>query len=263
MAKFLNAAGAQAALIDLIKNTEKELVIVSPYLKLSSLMKSYITGIDTNRISLNIIYRSGTELIDEDLAFFKGLSNMKLYQCDNLHTKCYINERAGLITTMNLHEHSQSHNWEMGILFSKEGDTGIYNDVTEELRLMGSQLKPIDLRSPKKTGQKSTATAPSLQKQAVSRLAKKPTEAPNKGLIDKLIDKVIGEEAYCIRCGKMIDKFDLQKPYCDTCYASWARYKNPKYKEKFCHACGCDDPKHPTSFEKPCCKHCFTKLYKK
>ena len=61
----------------------------------------------------------------------------------------------------------------------------------------------------------------------------------------------------------MIEKYDLKKPYCEKCYASWARYKNQKYKEKYCHACGRTDPKHPTSFEKPVCKECFTKLYKK
>jgi HKD family nuclease len=264
MAKFLNAAGAQSALVDLIKNAEKKLIIVSPYVKLSSLMKGYITGIDKKGISLIIVYRSDTKLTEEDLAFFKGLSHLKLYHCDNLHTKCYINERAGLVTSMNLHEHSQSHNWEMGILFSKESDATIFADVSDELRLMGTQIKPIELHPAKKpaAAEKSAATTTVTQKPAAPRLAKKPTEAPNKGLIDIIIDTVIGKEAYCIRCGKMIDKFDMQKPYCEKCYASWARYRNPKYKEKHCHACGRIDPKHLTSFEKPVCKECFTKLFK-
>jgi hypothetical protein len=265
MAKFLNAAGAQSALVDLIKDAEKNLYVVSPYVKLSSLMKSYFTGIDTKGISLNIVYRTETKLTDEDLAFFKGLTHLKLYQCDNLHTKCYINERAGLVTSMNLHEHSQSHNWEMGILFSREKDAEIYADVSDELRLMGSQFKPVELRPTKKPAATEKFAAPTAapQKPAAPRLAKKPTEAPNKGLIDIIIDTVIGKEAYCIRCGKMIDKFDMQKPYCDKCYASWARYRNPKYKEKHCHACGRIDPKHLTSFEKPVCMECFARLYKK
>lgn len=262
MAKFLNAAGAQAALVDLIKDAEQELFIVSPYLKLSPLVKIYLSSIDNKGISLSIVYRSDTKLTDEDLAFFKGLAHLKLYQCDNLHTKCYINECEGLVTSMNLHEHSQSHNWEMGILFSKDGDAEIFAEVTKELQLMGSQLKHHELRPEPKPVEKAAATTPAPQKQAPPRLAKKPTEAPNKGLIDKILDTVIGKEAYCIRCGKSIEKFDLQKPYCDKCYASWARYRNPKYKEKHCHACGKEMKKYPSSFEKPVCGDCFTKLYK-
>lgn len=261
MAKFLNGPGVQAALIELIKNSDKELFIISPYLKISPVMRTYLSSVDKKAISLSIVYRSDTKLTDDDVAFFKGLEHLKLYQCENLHSKCYINDKGGLITSMNLHEHSQNHNWEMGIAFTKAGDAEIYANVIQELQIMGPQLKLQPSAKTVAAPKAKTASVPTQK--TPQHTVHKPTVAPNKSLLIKIIDTVTGEAAYCIRCGKPIATFDLQKPYCDKCYASWARYKNQKYKEKFCHACGSDDVKHPTSFEKPVCKHCFEKLYKK
>jgi hypothetical protein len=224
-------------------------------------MKNYLGSIDSRQIPISIIYRSDSTINDDDQAFFNDLKNLKLYHCENLHTKCFVNENMGIISTMNLYEHSQTHNWEMGIRFTKTDDQEIYNDVVNELQAMGPSLKRVSLaKSVAESGQKYQAS--SAPKPA-PRTVHKPTEAPNKGLITKILDTVTGEAGYCIRCGKGLPRFDLQKPYCDKCYASWAKYKNPKYKEKFCHACGSDETKSPISFEKPTCKSCFSEYYKK
>ena len=245
----------------LIKNSDKELFIISPYLKISPLMKIYLASVDKKDISISIVYRSDTKLTDDDLAFFKKLEHLQLYQCDNLHTKCYINDSEGLITSMNLHEHSQTHNWEMGIHFSRADDAELFADVTQELDLMAPHLK---LQSAAKTvaaQKEKPAGVPTHT--AHQHTIHKPTVAPNKSLLIKIIDTVTGEAAYCIRCGKPMATFDLQKPYCDKCYASLARYRNQKYKEKFCHACGGNDAKHPPRLRSRWCKRCFEKLYRK
>ena len=148
----------------------------------------------------------------------------------------------------------------MGVRFSKKEDAEIYSDVTKELKLMGPHLKKQTLTKSVAERREKYETAKTPK--SPPRIAHKPTEAPNKGLITKILDKVTGEAGFCIRCGTGLPKFDLQKPYCDKCYASWARYKNPKYKEKFCHACGRDDTKNTITFEKPTCKGCFTEYYK-
>jgi hypothetical protein len=261
MAKFLDGAGVQSALTDIIKKTDQELCILSPYLKIPIQTKNYLKSIDEHQRPITIIYRSDFKLSDDDTAFFNTLNNLALYHCENLHSKCYINEKEGLITSMNLHEHSQTHNWEMGIQFSKQNDSEIYSDVIRELGLLQSQVKPfVQVRAVAEQKQQ-YKTAP-IQK-PVKRIVFKPTEAPNKSTILKILDIVTGESAYCIRCGEGLKTFDLQKPYCDKCFSSWGRYKNQKYKEKYCHACGLNDANAPTSFEKPVCKHCFSKLYRK
>ena len=98
--------------------------IVSPYLKIPIQTKNYIKSIDKKNIPITIIYRSDFKIGDDDLSFFKELNRLNLLYCDNLHSKCYINEKEGLITSMNLHEHSQTHNWEMGVRFSKQARPG-------------------------------------------------------------------------------------------------------------------------------------------
>ncbi len=219
MAKFLDGQNVQASLNDLIKTTERELFLISPYLKISTSVKNILGSIDNGKIPINVIYRSDSTITDDDKAFFNNLSSLKLYQCDNLHTKCFMNESMGIISTMNLHEHSQTHNWEMGIRFSKQDDPEIFADVSKELRLMGPHLKiQTSLKMVGEPQQKyKTASSPKPSQRTVH----KPTEAPNKGLITKILDTVTGEAAYCIRCGKGTPVFDLQKPYCDKCYASW------------------------------------------
>jgi hypothetical protein len=261
MAKFLDGSGVQSALTDIIKNADQELYIISPYLKIPIQTKNYLKSIDNKNLPVTIIYRSDFKLSDEDLTFFNDLKNLELLHCDNLHSKCYINEKEGLITSMNLHEHSQTHNWEMGIRFSKQMDVGIYEDVIKELGHLETQTKPY-VQNKRVAESKHEYKAEPARK-PVKRMVFKPTEAPNKGLFTKILDTVTGESAWCIRCGKGMPRFDLQKPYCDKCYTSWARYKNAKYKEKYCHGCGRDDTKSPISFEKPTCKSCFTAYFKK
>ena len=57
----------------------------------------------------------------------------------------------------------------------------------------------------------------------------------------------------CIRCRADIP-LDLAAPHCPNCYASWSRYKNETYSEKYCHTCG---QQHHTSKAKPQCLVCF------
>jgi hypothetical protein len=258
MAGFKDGAGVQSALTDIIKNSEKELFLISPYLKIPVQTKSYIKSIDKKNIPITIIYRSDFKLNDDDLEFFKELTNLQLYACENLHSKCYINEKEGLITSMNLHEHSQTHNWEMGIRFFKQTDGDIYTEVKKELLHLQSQSEPYILKK----------EIPNLKQReyknhfdrSPQKGVYKPKEIPNKGLINIILDSVIGEEAHCIRCGKRMQKFNLEKPLCDKCYPIWAKYKDIRYKEKYCHFC-CEQ-KPNISFEKPICKDCYNHLFK-
>jgi phosphatidylserine/phosphatidylglycerophosphate/cardiolipin synthase-like enzyme len=254
MAVFKDGAGVQSAIIDVIKNAEKELFLISPYLKIPVQTKNYLKSIDNKNIPITIIYRSDFKLSEDDLKFFTELSNLQLYLCDNLHAKCYLNEKWGLITSMNLHEHSQTHNWEMGVVFSKQYDYQVYDDVRKELSHLMSQGK---LHSLKKKG---SEVKQQSQNKSPQKMAYKPKEAPNKGIINTILDSITGEAAFCIRCGDAMQKYNLEKPLCDRCYPRWAKYKDITYKEKFCHYCGEQRPN--ISYEKPICIDCFKHLYK-
>jgi hypothetical protein len=250
MSKFYNGSGVSSVLTDIITNAEEELCIVSPYLKIPIQTKNYLKTTDKKNIPITIVFRTDSSLNEDDLRFFNELKHLDLRHCDNLHSKCYINEKEGLITSMNLHEHSQITNWEMGIKFSKQSDLEIYTDVVKELNYLLSSSHPHTLK------QKIQETSPKSSQKIVY----KPKEAPRKGLFTKIVDSVIGEEAYCIRCGHTMEKFSLEKPLCDKCYPKWAQFKKKDYQERHCHACG--ELKSNISYEKPTCHDCFNRMYK-
>ena len=58
---------------------------------------------------------------------------------------------------------------------------------------------------------------------------------------------------YCIRCKTEI-ALDPMTPYCSKCYASWKKYANDEYEDKFCHVCG---KPNNSSLKKPACYDCY------
>jgi len=139
MAKFVNGSGVLSTLTDIITNAERKLLLISPYLNIPVQTKNYLKSTDKKGIPITIIYRTNEKLTNPDLYFLKNLKNLTLGHCENLHSKCYINENEGLITSMNLYEHSLTHNWEMGLRFSRQEDHLVYEDVSKEIQNLKSQ----------------------------------------------------------------------------------------------------------------------------
>ena len=158
---------------------------------------------------------------------------------------------------MNLHEHSQTHNWEMGIGFFKSVDFDIYTETLKEIEEINEASKPnpnIKIQSVK------PAARQQYQQKTPQKVIHKPKEAPKKGVFTKMLDSVLGEEAYCIRCGKQLQQYNIEKPLCDQCYPKWAQFKKLDYPETYCHACG--QKKKNISYQKPVCYECFNQFYK-
>ena len=131
MAKFLNTTGTSYHLEELIKGARDRLVLISPFLKLNERMKELLE--DKNRLKLDIrIVYGKSELQPEEINWLKGLSFIRTSFCKNLHAKCYLNEEAAIVTSLNLYEFSQVNNNEMGILISRSADAELYRDVYEE-----------------------------------------------------------------------------------------------------------------------------------
>ena len=119
------------------------LYIVTPYLKIPQQTKNYIKNVDKRDIKFTIISRSENitdkNINETDIQFLKELTHANIRVCENLHAKCFLNEKEGLITSMNLHEYSQTHNWEMGIVFTKADDPVIYDAALNEVMMIVEQ----------------------------------------------------------------------------------------------------------------------------
>ena len=227
MAKFLNTQGASDALIRIIKDAKKRIVIISPYLQINDLIKEEIRyKVDTSRdIEVWLIYRED-KLRPNDREWLDSMPSIKRGLSRKLHAKCYMNEKEAILTSMNLYEYSQSNNYEMGILVSSSflgNDNDAYKEIHEEslkLALMSGIIQGT------------------TEKEAAAVL-----QAPEKG--------------YCIRCKADLPVNPTQlDPYCRRCKAIWNRFKNEKYEENHCHTCGNE---HTTTKAKPLCPACYRK----
>ena len=62
------------------------------------------------------------------------MNNIRASFCKELHAKCYLNEKAAILTSMNLYEFSQVNNNEMGVYIEKEKDPVLYKDIYDEVQ---------------------------------------------------------------------------------------------------------------------------------
>ena len=115
MAEFLTRKGIVYHLDRIISEAEKELVLISPYIKADNETKDILKN-QKRSTKIHVIYGK-TRLKPAEKSFFNDISIEPSF-LENLHAKCYLNEKDALLTSMNLYEFSQEHNDEMGILVS-------------------------------------------------------------------------------------------------------------------------------------------------
>lgn len=133
MIKFLSTIELSYQILQIIKTADREIILVTPYLKLSSNLKDRLS--EANRLGKEITLIYGKSELDKDeKTFLDNLDNLTIYFHENLHGKCYFNENMMLITSMNLHEFSEKQNKEFGIFIDNEDDYGIFEDVIEEVQ---------------------------------------------------------------------------------------------------------------------------------
>lgn len=145
MAKFLNTKGLSEWIPKIIEETERELVIITPYMQLSDNIYENLVEANARGVETIIIYREN-KLSENDRAKLLAIDNLNLFHHPNLHAKCYYNEKYLLIASMNLYAYSEKNNREMGVLLHKVSldnnrtsnlstdDDDIFKDAVDEIR---------------------------------------------------------------------------------------------------------------------------------
>ena len=229
MAKFLDTTGVSYHLQQLINQAEDTLILISPYLKINERLRQSLDDKDRLKIDIRIIYGKN-ELQPSQINWLRTLISVRTSFCENLHAKCYMNEKEAIVTSMNLYEFSQVNNQEMGIYVTKSDDPQLYDEIYNEARRLIRISDEVRLS------------------------AERIVEQEKKKQKRKTTTKVANDKkGYCIRCKKEIT-LNPSVPYCRDCYKSWKKYENQTYKEKYCHICGKD---HGANMSKPACYTCY------
>ena len=235
--KFLTTKGIAACIESIIKDSNDFIVIACPFLKIDDSYIERIKEAIRNNVKVFIIYGK-KDLEDSEWQKLQGL-HIDIKFLENLHAKCYMNEKTALITSMNLYDFSEKNNREIGIAISKEENKNVYADVEKEMWSIYESAKQYNLES-------------SNQYNSFN----KSNGSPKKGN-QKRNQKRSHFGGHCIRCGCNIP-YDSGRPFCRDCYQIWSQFGNPDHPEKFCHKCGlkiCGGK--PIDYAHPLCYSCF------
>lgn len=134
MAKFLDTQAISNELMKLIKDAKEKIILISYSFKVNPQIQERLkTKSKLGTLSEIVIVYGKTELKAAELAWIKEIQDLKIYEKQNLHAKCYLNEDRAIICSMNLYDYSQQNNIEMGILVTKEHDREAYEEIIDEI----------------------------------------------------------------------------------------------------------------------------------
>lgn len=249
---FLTTKSIAACIEDIIKESNKFVTIVTPYLKIDETYIDRLNDACSRNVKIKIIYGK-KDLTEEEKVKISRIKKVKLYFFENLHAKCYLNEKTALITSMNLYDFSERNNREMGIVLSKNDSKNIYDKILEEVNSIQNNANE---------GSIPNKHIPTLDSIPPFRKTYSNNYSSNRygGNYDDSFDDDFDDEPFgdgvCIRCGDTID-FDPNRPLCYDCYMEWNQYGNPDYPEHVCHRCGREDRFGNITFARPLCRDCF------
>ncbi len=246
MAEFLSNENLLDELLNLFKDAEQFLVLVSPYIKLNDEMKRALQRkINDENFVVRIVFGKNEEnksksLSESDMEFFKKFNNVEIYYNQNLHAKYYANEFASIVTSLNLHQYSVKNNIEIGILlrhrlFNLSEESRLDSEMFDYINFIIDQSDKV-LKKGVQQNKYFFGLIKGKKEQVVSVDETIKLYQPSNN-ISTTKTSILIQKGYCIRTGKQIP-LNIERPFSYEAYQSWSQYSNPDYKEKFCHFSG-------------------------
>jgi len=158
MAKFLTGEELENAICGIIRGAKEKLVIVSPFIKLDDyFIQIFEPQSQNSQLHLLVVFGKNEQdksksLNRNDFEFFKKFPNVSIIYVANLHAKYYGNESKGVLTSINLYDHSFKNNIEFGI-FSENSildkiKNSSDNDAWYECLKIADQGEPVYIKRP-------------------------------------------------------------------------------------------------------------------
>lgn len=211
---------ASSAILRVIREAEKEVVIVTPYIKLwRHAINSLVLAIKKGA-AVTVVVRDQPDVVGGEDVVGLASTGVRVVAVQNLHAKIYMNESLSCVGSMNLYDYSAANSHEVAIFVADEAtDQQLRRYVHRTLLPLGRQLQ-----------------APASADQGAS-------------------DSDGAGSGFCIRCRATLE-LNPDYPLCDDCYEVWAQWRNPDYEEDHCHRCG---EEAEVSYGRPLCRDCYYK----
>ncbi len=225
MPQFLTTSGTSYHIERIITEAQKNVVLLSPYLKLSKIFLDRLKDADRRGVKTLIIF-SENQLSASESKLLGQLRHLRIKYFENLYFKCYFNRKNMLITSMDLSRIYEQSNRDIGVLINQRKNRVLYKDAYREtLSIFNTALNCEFIEN--------TIVVRSQETKEKIRVAK---------------------NAFCIKCHKSI-LFRPSRPFCPTCYFQWSQNQSKSKEPKYCHECGLEKK---ISVSNPRCKTCCT-----
>lgn len=229
MATFCTALGSASAIEQMLDGAREQVTLVSPWVQLSPTLAARLADVDRRQIPITLVIREPPERL-EDRQALAGLEHARFLTHPTLHAKCFANERALLITSLNLFEYSISRNREMGVLLTR--DDPAFEPAARELRSIVRDAHAVRF-----------ASAPPYSAHPVAHPRRDAPSAPGSFMVRGPTTPVRPARrptAYCILC-KAAVRFAPDRPYCRRCYDDGLTVEQQGGERplgRHCHGCG-------------------------
>ena len=270
--EFLTGHKLNAAIEDIIRNAEHELLIVSPYIHLHErFVEAFKTLYDKPNVRVTLLFGKAngdktSTFHTDSIAFFKSLPNIEIAHRKNLHAKFYANEDESIMTSMNLYAYSQDVNIETGYRVDNresknqarqaqndawnhfddifDGADHMFNKEAQfESRLLGLSKKYIGSKIELDVlDEKASPTGTPFSKRRkprTKRTAKAKTQPDAQTIRAEKNAASTATMGYCIASGASIP-LNVVKPMAYASYKKWVDETggDPKAPMKYCHFSG-------------------------
>jgi hypothetical protein len=252
MAKFLTGNELNAEIEKLFESASEQLILISPFVKLHSRYKSSLLTKQTDcNLKITVVFGKNEYDLSksfpvEDIEFFKHSPNIEIRYERRLHAKYYANERAAILSSMNLYSYSHDNNIEAGVLMTPPIGRSLGLNIIENLdthtfnyfqRVIGQSSLLFS-----KIPQFESGLLGLTKKYIGSTVVADKLEG-----LDEREKKYKSEFGYCIATGQRIP-FNIEQPLCETSYKLWRMTGDKNFKGNYCHYSG---EEGATTYSKP------------
>lgn len=224
MARFLNTRKAVSEIEDLIRDADRRLILISPYLKLSKDFKELLTYRNSKDKITTVIFGK-QELNPNEMKFLQGLRFVILKYNQDLHAKCYLNDNKMIITSLNLYEFSMNNNKEMGVLIdlNDESDKELFDDAFKEIDFIDEtserfeftsipeEKKPVKVESKVQT--KKTSNSKLLTTKEISQITGLSSRKVNAWFVDNKLMYKKEDDWFATKKGKEFGGIEKEGQY--------------------------------------------------